>query len=180
VNYVVALAFGYAVHATLVPAPTPHNHMPLHTIATVHANVVPTPSPSLSPLPISAIRAYAAAGAAASGLDESLVLSVIEAESGGDPHAVSRAGAVGMMQLMPATASDCGIRSRWVAADNVRCGSKTLAILIRRYGLTKAIASYNAGATTIAAAGAHASKWPHETQTYVRAVVQRYDALQHS
>jgi hypothetical protein len=42
-----------------------------------------------------------------------------------------------------------------------------------------ALASYNAGATRITAAGTHASHWPKETQRYVRTVVNRYDAMQH-
>jgi soluble lytic murein transglycosylase-like protein len=176
---VIALALGYASRvATLTPSPPPHT-VPLRSIVTV-VSAVPTPSPSLSPLPISAIRAYAAAGARASGLDEALVLAVIMSESAGDPNAVSRAGAIGLMQLEPATAHDCGIRNRWAPSANIRCGSKTLALLVRRYGLTVALACYNAGATTINRAGAlHASRWPSETQQYVRVVVERYDVLQH-
>jgi soluble lytic murein transglycosylase-like protein len=164
----------------LTPVPT---HVPLRTIATVVARAVPTPSPSLSPLPAGQVRALARAGAAFSGLDESLVLAVIMSESAGDPNAVSRAGAVGMMQLMPETAHDCGIRSRWVALSNVQCGSRTLALLVRRYdgNIALALAGYNAGARTIDRAGtAHVKNWPTETKQYVTHVVAEYDALQHS
>jgi soluble lytic murein transglycosylase-like protein len=179
-NYsAIALALGYATTALapLTPVPT---HVPLRTITTVFASV-PSPSPSLQPLPPGQVRALARAGARDSGLDESLVESVILSESGGDPNAVSRAGAVGMMQLMPETAHNCGIRSRWVAADNVRCGSQTLALLVRTYrNIAVALAAYNAGAAAIASRGAaHASRWPTETQRYVRVVVEKYDALQH-
>jgi soluble lytic murein transglycosylase-like protein len=174
-NYsVVALALGYATAIaplTLTPVPTRHYTQPLRSIATVVVRSVPTPSPSLSPLPFNLVQRYARAGARASGLDEALVLAVIESESAGDPHAVSTAGAVGMMQLMRSTAYDCGIRSRWVPSANVRCGSRTLASLIRRFGLTVA---------TIHRAGtSHLSPWPSETKTYVRVVVQRYDRIQH-
>ena len=176
----IALALGYAfAPLTLTPVPTRHYTEPLRTIATVVASV-PTPSPSLQPLPIARIRALARAGAEFSGLDAALVLAVIQSESAGDPNAVSRAGAAGLMQLEPATAHDCGIRSRWIAIDNVRCGSRTLSLLVRRFGLTVGIAAYNAGAGAIERAGAsHVKNWPTETQLYVRRVVARYDGLQH-
>jgi soluble lytic murein transglycosylase-like protein len=175
----IALALGSVAHtATLTTVPT--RFVPLRTIATVVARYAPTPSPSLSPWPPARVRVLARVGAQASGLDTTLVFAVIMGESAGDPHAVSRAGAIGMMQLMPETAHDCGIQSRWIPSDNVRCGSRTLAQLIRRFGLTVALACYNAGATTIRRAGAtHLSRWPSETKTYVRVVVERYDALQH-
>lgn len=139
----------------------------------------PTPSPALSPLPSGVVQWYAQRGAIASGLDPALVRAVIDAESGGDPRAVSGAGAVGMMQLASGTASDCGIRDRFDPLANVECGARTLGYLIRRFGMEGGIAAYNFGSGNVEASGGHVSKMPHETQAYVKTVIDGYDALQH-
>ena len=149
------------------------------TIATVIAHAVPTPSPRISPLPAPIVNYYAMTGARASGLDPALILAVILAESGGDPRAVSRADAVGMMQLEPATAADCGIADRYEPLDNVLCGSHTLSHLIRRYGLIAGLASYNYGSANVERAHRRFSNMPAETKRYVADVVLDYDMLQH-
>jgi len=140
---------------------------------------VPTPSPTISPLPAPVIEWYAVRGAAASGLDPSLVRAVIDAESGGDPRAVSKAGAIGMMQLASDTASDCGIHNRFDAEQNVECGARTLGYLVRRFGVAEGIAAYNFGSGNVSATGDHLSKMPAETQSYVRDVIDEYDLRQH-
>lgn len=145
----------------------------------VTAAALPTPSPTISPLPPAVVQWYAQRGARASGLDPQLVRAVIDAESGGDPKAVSVAGAVGLMQLMPQTAHDCGIDSRYDALANVRCGAMTLSYLVRRYGVEIGVAAYNFGAGNVVAVGAHFSKTPVQTQAYVRDVLEQYDRLQH-
>lgn len=139
----------------------------------------PTPSPTISPLPSPVVQWYAQRGAEASGLDPALVRAVIEAESGGDPKAVSKAGAIGMMQLAPSTASDCGIHDLFDPMQNVECGARTLGYLVRRYGVETGIAAYNFGSGDVDSVGGHLSKMPVETQNYVKAVVEEYDALQH-
>jgi len=144
------------------------------------ALAVPTPSPTISPLPAGVVQWYARRGADASGLDVSLVRAVIDAESGGDPDAVSKAGAAGLMQLQPDTASDCGLRDRFDAEGNVVCGARTLGYLVHRYGVWQGIAAYNFGAGNVTASGDHLSKMPPETQNYVKTVIDRYDALQHA
>lgn len=150
-------------------------------IAVVLAALVvaaPTPSPTL-PLPTPVVNYYAAQGARASGLDAALVRAIIDNESAGDPHAVSRAGAVGLMQLEPAASSDCGGIERLDAGQNAACGSRLLASLIRSYGsLRLGIAAYNWGAGNVRAHPDEAA-WPKETRNYVASVVARYDALQH-
>jgi len=135
----------------------------------------PTPSPTLSPLPVAQVNWYAAKGAEASGLDVALVRAVIDSESAGDPHAVSKAGAVGLMQLEPATASDCGISDRYDALSNAICGSKTLRYLISDYGIQRGIAAYNFGSGNVASG----KPWPVETKNYVASVIAEYDSLQH-
>ncbi|MBV8374237.1 MAG: lytic transglycosylase domain-containing protein [Candidatus Eremiobacteraeota bacterium] len=140
----------------------------------------PTPSPTISPLPSAVVQWYAQRAAAQSGLDPALVRAVIDAESGGDPKAVSKAGAIGMMQLAAATAGDCGIHDRFDPMQNVDCGAKTLGYLVHRYGITTGIAAYNFGSGDVDSVGNHLSKMPAETQTYVKNVIEEYDLLQHT
>ena len=148
-------------------------------IAAIMRLAVSPPSPTIHPLPAHIINYYAAAGARASGLDTALIRAVIASESAGDPLAVSRAGAVGLMQLMASTASDCGIRDRYDPLANVRCGSRTLATLVHQYGLAQAIEAYNYGASNVERVGGHLTRMPRETQRYVADVVTAYDNLQH-
>ncbi|HET9394189.1 MAG TPA: lytic transglycosylase domain-containing protein [Candidatus Rubrimentiphilum sp.] len=140
---------------------------------------VPTPSPSLSPLPAPQINFYAVKGAYASGLDPQFVRAVIDAESAGDPHAVSRAGAVGLMQLEPETARDCGIHDRFDALANVICGARSLAGHVHKYGMKSGIAAFNFGSGNVEAVGGDLRRMPVETQNYVAVVIARYDELQH-
>jgi soluble lytic murein transglycosylase-like protein len=151
----------------------------MHALVLAAIIDAPTPSPTISPLPSPVVQWYAHRGAEVSGLDPALVRAVIEAESGGDPKAVSKAGAIGMMQLAAPTASDCGIHDLFDPEQNVECGARTLGYLIRRYGVEMGIAAYNFGSGDVESVGGHLSKMPQETQTYVKAVVDEYDSLQH-
>jgi soluble lytic murein transglycosylase-like protein len=141
--------------------------------------LVPTPSPTISPLPSPIVQWYALKGAAESRLDPALVRAVIDAESDGDPNAVSSAGAVGLMQLEPATAFDCGIHDRFDPIQNVECGSRTLALLVRRYGIQGALEAYNFGEGNVASVHGDLSRMPEETQDYVWKVTLWYGALRH-
>lgn len=104
-------------------------------------------------------------------------------ESGGDPSAVSPAGARGLMQVMPATARDpgFGIRpSNGTPADDVRVGKEYRAAMQQRYGgdLTKMWAAYNAGpGRTDRTIAAHGPNWlghmPAETRNYVAGNLRR-------
>ena len=80
-------------------------------------------------------------------LDVDLLASLVKAESNGNAHAVSRAGARGLMQLMPGTASDLGVQDSFRPDENVRGGSAYLDALLTRYNnkLALALAAYNAG-----------------------------------
>lgn len=100
-----------------------------------------------------------------------LVAAVIRAESGGDPSAVSGAGAAGLMQLMPATARRYGAENRFDPEENVAAGTRYLRVLLARYhhDVRRAIAAYNAGPGAVdAARGVPA--FP-ETRAYVDRVI---------
>jgi hypothetical protein len=106
------------------------------------------------------------------GLRESLIYAVIKAESDGDPNAVSRAGARGLMQLMPGTAAEMQVTSIFDPAQNIAGGTQYLAGLLKAFSnnLTLALAAYNAGPATVRKYGG-VPPFP-ETQDYVNKVVR--------
>jgi hypothetical protein len=110
------------------------------------------------------------------GVDPNLVRAVIETESGGNPSAVSRKGAVGLMQLMPTTALELGVRNMYSAQENLEAGVRYLHTLLERYGgdLDRALAAYNAGAGAVDRAGGVPRY--RETRDYVRKVTSSYFA----
>jgi len=114
--------------------------------------------------------------ARAAGVDPALVVAVIAAESGFDPRATSRAGAAGLMQLMPATAAELGVTDRFDPVQNVRGGATYLRFLLERFGgdVSRALAAYNAGPGAVASRGA--APFP-ETARYVARVLANYRAL---
>lgn len=85
------------------------------------------------------------------GVETSLVKAIIRAESDFNPSAVSRAGAVGLMQLMPETAKDLGVKDRYDPHDNVHGGVKYIKRLLTRFGgdVKLALAAYNAGESNV-------------------------------
>src|SRR5690606_23577021 len=95
----------------------------------------------------SAYQAEVAAAAREYGVDEAVVRAVIHAESAFNPRALSRVGAQGLMQLMPATADRFGVSDAFDATQNIRGGVKYLAWLLERFdgNITLAAAGYNAG-----------------------------------
>jgi soluble lytic murein transglycosylase-like protein len=114
-------------------------------------------------------------GASASnGLPPGLIRAVLMAESGGDPSALSIAGAQGLMQLMPGTASRCGIADPFDPFENVQCGSSYLRALLDRYhgDVTLAVAAYNAGPGAVDRY--HGVPPYAETRAYVTRVITAY------
>jgi len=108
-------------------------------------------------------------------VDPALVLAVIHAESFYDKNAVSRAGAVGLMQLMPKTAERFGVSNRNDALQNIRGGVLYLRHLLKLfdYDIRLVLAAYNAGESAVAKYGNQIPPYP-ETQQYVKKVVTYY------
>lgn len=113
------------------------------------------------------------------GLPPSLVHAVISAESAYDTNAISRAGAVGLMQLMPGTAKRYGVVNRRNPVDNVDGGARYLRDLLAMFdnNLSLALAAYNAGEGAVKEYG---NKIPpyEETKNYVIKVIDFYKRYQ--
>ncbi len=101
-----------------------------------------------------------------------LLHAVVKAESAYDPNAVSRAGAVGLMQLMPQTASRFDVADRRDPKSNLQGGARYLRNLLTRYNnnIKLALAAYNAGETAVEKYGNEIPPYP-ETQNYVKKVL---------
>jgi soluble lytic murein transglycosylase-like protein len=110
-------------------------------------------------------------------VDEDLLASVVKAESNGHTHAVSHAGARGLMQLMPKTATQLGVSDAFVPEENVRGGSAYLDALLTRYhdSIALALAAYNAGPEAVDRY--HGIPPYHETRLYVARVVHEFNRL---
>ncbi len=108
-------------------------------------------------------------------LPKSLVHAVITAESAYNPEAISRAGAVGLMQLMPGTAKRYGVKNRMNPYENIHGGSRYLRDLLIMFknDLRLALAAYNAGEGAVKKYGYKVPPYK-ETQTYVRRVINYY------
>jgi len=112
--------------------------------------------------------------AARHNVDPNLVRAVVKVESNFNPNAVSRKGAMGLMQLMPATARQLNVKNPFDPEQNVDAGVRHLKRLLESYGgdVKLTLAAYNAGAGAVA----RSAGVPHyaETQNYVRRITNLY------
>ena len=115
------------------------------------------------------------AAAKATKVDAALIHAVISVESGYNPSARSRAGAVGLMQLMPATARRYGVKNRLDPAQNIHGGARYLRDLKVLFGnnLQLVLAAYNAGEQTVMKYGSRIPPY-RETTAYVPKVLSTY------
>jgi soluble lytic murein transglycosylase-like protein len=102
-------------------------------------------------------------------VDPGLIRAVIQAESGGNPLAVSRAGARGLMQLMPETAAELGVTNPFDPTQNIMGGTSYLRRLLDRYrgDVKLALAAYNWGMGNLER---HPEAMPRETKNFIAAV----------
>jgi soluble lytic murein transglycosylase-like protein len=113
--------------------------------------------------------------AKAYGVDASLVHAVISAESGYNPYALSRTGAMGLMQLMPETARRYGVQNMMDPVENIHGGVRYLRDLLTMFKgrLDLAVAAYNAGENAVIRHGHRVPPYS-ETRTYVPKVLGFY------
>ena len=144
-------------HVRLYLTPGEDNYIDLLPDQIASVDSLPDPPPQQSPVanPVTSggtlspadLNQMLASAGQQHNLDVDLLASVVKAESGGNAHAVSRAGAQGLMQLMPGTAARLGVRNSFEPSQNVQGGSAYLDALLTRYrdNLALALAAYNAG-----------------------------------
>ena len=111
------------------------------------------------------------------GIDSDFIKAIIKQESGFNPKATSKKGAMGLMQLMPKTAESLGVINAYNPWENVEGGVKHLKSLMEKYGNNKelALAAYNAGSSAVQKYGGIP---PYkETQNYVKAIMETYNKV---
>lgn len=150
-----------------------------------YRRIAGTPRPTASagkPQPRSvpaALRPHIEHAARQTGLDPALIQAVAQVESAFNPNAQSPKGALGLMQLMPATAQRYGVTNPLDPATNLLGGARYLSDLLRLFNddLELALAAYNAGENAVMR---HDNRIPpyRETQAYVPRVMARYAAAQ--
>ena len=161
------------------------NYIEVPVDAVLRAETVPDPPPPAAvpvpatirtaPLTPVEMRQMLTRAGAAHNIDADLLASVIQAESNGNTLAVSRAGAQGLMQLMPSTASDLGVHNSFVPEQNIGGGTAYLDQLLTRYhdNIALALAAYNAGP---AAVDRYHGIPPYaETRAYVARVIRAFN-----
>ena len=148
----------------VVPAPVP-----------AAPSVTPAPSAKAQPLKAQDLKEVINSVSDRHQIDSDFISSVIHAESGFNPRAVSPKGAQGLMQLMPGTASKLGVTNAFDPRANVEGGTRYLTELLERYNfdVIKALAAYNAGPHRVQQYGGVPPYY--ETRTYVARIVRDYN-----
>ena len=150
--------------------------VPTAQIAELSSEKLPDPpAEPRKPAPAVDIPTAVASASDKHGIDADLLYSVIRAESGFNPHAVSNKGAQGLMQLMPDTAGKLGVQDVFDTQANVEAGTRYLRQLLDRYhyDLAKALAAYNAGPQRVDQY--HGIPPYRETRAYVARIIREYN-----
>jgi len=130
----------------------------------------PAPDALVDAAPVTPFAEIIERVAAREGVDARLVHAVIQVESGYQPNARSPKGAMGLMQLMPATARQYAVRNPYDPASNIEAGIKHLKSLLARFPPALALAAYNAGDAAVQRFGGIP---PYaETRSYVARILQ--------
>lgn len=117
------------------------------------------------------------------GVDENLIRSIIKVESNFNPNCVSRAGAKGLMQLMPENCRDLGVKNPLNIEENIDGGTRHIKEYLDKYNgdVEMALMAYNGGPTRMAKRGVKSIndiyKMPKETQNYVPKVMKYYKGI---
>ena len=110
-------------------------------------------------------------------VDSDFIKAIIKQESGFNPKATSKKGAMGLMQLMPSTAKSLGVNDAYNPWENIEGGVKLLSGLLNKYNNNRelALAAYNAGSGAVSKYGGIP---PYkETQNYVKSIIGAYDKM---
>jgi len=154
----------------------PDNYIDVPTVEIVRFEEVDSPlPPAVNSAPDDDLDAVVSAASKRNNIDPDLVNSLILAESGFDPNAVSPKGAQGLMQLMPRTAAQMGVQNAMDPAANVEGGTRYLGELLSRYhnDLSKALAAYNAGPNRVEQY--HGVPPYPETRAYVARIIHDFN-----
>ncbi len=167
-----------AAPAAVVPAMR-EGGMRVVAVAGAGLRTVSVGSVASGPISSELFDALIVSAARAHGQDVSLLRAIIHVESGFNPSAVSPKGAIGLMQLMPATARRVGVdtqrRALFDPATNINAGARYLRMLMDMFSgrLELAIAAYNAGESAVLRYRRQIPPYP-ETQDYVKKVLAQY------
>jgi soluble lytic murein transglycosylase-like protein len=137
------------------------------------ASVMFRDPPPCDPVPAPELASWVNSAAQSQSLNPLLIQEVARQESGFRPCAVSSQGAAGLMQLMPITQIELGVRDPWDPRQSIDAGSRLLRQLLDRYhgDVSLALGAYNAGAGTVDRAGG-VPDIP-ETRSYVESILNR-------
>jgi len=166
------------------------NYLDVAADAVVRVETVPDPPPPVVPEPASApVKEHAVPAVLTHeemhtmlshagdehNIDADLLASVVRAESGGQVRAVSRVGALGLMQLMPRTAGEMGVSDAFQPEENIAGGTAYLDQLLKRYhdNVALALAAYNAGPAAVDRY--HGMPPYRETRAYVARVIREFN-----
>ncbi|HWB33372.1 MAG TPA: lytic transglycosylase domain-containing protein [Acidobacteriaceae bacterium] len=155
------------------PLPAPPDQTPAAPASSGSSST--SASASAAPLTPQEMRQLLARAGSAHHIDADLLAAVVHAESNGNPHAISRVGARGLMQLMPATAAAQGVHDSFAPDQNVSGGTAYLDQLLTHYhdNVALALAAYNAGPEAVDRY--HGIPPYAETRAYVARIIREFN-----